>query len=161
MSSRSRSGPIGKFEDPLFLRHAGVEDDLQQKVAELFAPDRGDRPGDRIGDLIGLLDRIGGDGREILLQSHGQPVPGVRSAAMISRSRASSQDGVISLEAFMSPEAFMAISRWARRRATTPAPASEGQAAPWDVRPRLFHPSKMPMADRPGHGKNDGVGSVA
>ena len=45
-----------------------MENDLEQEVAELVAQILGVAALDRIGDLVGLLDRIGGDGGEALLE---------------------------------------------------------------------------------------------
>ena len=49
------------------LGHVGVEDDLQQQVAEFFLERRHVVALDGVGDLVGLLDRVGRDGREGLL----------------------------------------------------------------------------------------------
>ena len=57
-----------KSNSPRLLRHASVEDDLQQQVAELVAQIDDIAALDRVGDLIGLLDREGRDGGEILLE---------------------------------------------------------------------------------------------
>ena len=51
-------------------RHLGVEDDLEQQIAELVLQRLGIVLGDGIGDLVGLLDGVGRDGLEALL-----PVP--------------------------------------------------------------------------------------
>ncbi|MNI91498.1 hypothetical protein D3C73_1491710 [compost metagenome] len=48
-----------------------MKDHLQQQVAELLAEIVHVVAFDRVGDLIGLLDRIGLDRREILLQIPG------------------------------------------------------------------------------------------
>ena len=45
-----------------------VKDDLEQQVAEFVADGRRAAGSDRIGDFIGLLDRIGCDGCEGLSQ---------------------------------------------------------------------------------------------
>ena len=45
-----------------------MEHDLEQKVAELVLEVEKIAARDRLGDLIGFLDRIGRDGREILLE---------------------------------------------------------------------------------------------
>ena len=57
-----------EIEAAVLPRHLGVEDDLEEQVAE-FVPQR--RPialADRFGHLVGLLDRVGRDGLETLLQ---------------------------------------------------------------------------------------------
>ena len=53
------------------LGHAGVEDDLKQQIAQFVAQIGEVATRDRVGDLIGFLDRIGRDGRECLLQIPG------------------------------------------------------------------------------------------
>ena len=65
---RQRLHDVAEFERALLLRHAGMEHDLQQEITELFAQVIEVAARDGIGDLIGLLDRIRSDGREILLQ---------------------------------------------------------------------------------------------
>ena len=50
-----------------FLGHLRVEHDLELQIAELVGERVHVVAGDRVGDLIGFLDRVGGDGREILL----------------------------------------------------------------------------------------------
>ena len=57
-----------KCERALLLGHAGVEHDLQQQVAELVLQVIEIAAADRVGDLVGFLDGVGRDGREILLQ---------------------------------------------------------------------------------------------
>ena len=59
---------VAEIEGALLLRHAGVEHDLQQEVAQFVAQIVEIAAGDGVGDLVGLLDRVGRDGREILLQ---------------------------------------------------------------------------------------------
>ena len=49
------------------LGHAGVVDDLEQQVAELVAELAHVAAGDRLGDLVGLLDGVGRDRGEVLL----------------------------------------------------------------------------------------------
>ena len=57
-----------KRERALLLGHAGVEHDLQQQVAE-FVPQVVEIAAlDRVGDLVGFLDGVGRDGREVLLE---------------------------------------------------------------------------------------------
>ena len=62
-----RRGDVVEGEQPGFLGHAGMEHDLKQQIAELVLQRRHVAALDRIGDLIGLLDRVGRDRREILL----------------------------------------------------------------------------------------------
>jgi len=59
---------VGEFEGALFLRHPGVEHDLEQEVAELVAQIVEIAAGDGVGHFVGLFQRIGRNGREILLQ---------------------------------------------------------------------------------------------
>ena len=86
---------------PCSSRHLGMEHHLQQQVAEFVAQVGQISALDRIRDLVGFLDRVGGDGREICSRSQGQPVPGVRSAAMISSNREMSEEGVTGNSASM------------------------------------------------------------
>ena len=57
-----------KSKAPCFLRHAGVEHDLEQQVAEFVLEVAEVAAGDGVGDLVGFLERVGRDGREVLLQ---------------------------------------------------------------------------------------------
>src|SRR5262249_13620328 len=59
---------VGKVEGPLLLRHAGMEDDLQQEIAQFIAQVIEIASRNGIGDLVSLLDGIGGDRLEGLLQ---------------------------------------------------------------------------------------------
>ena len=59
---------VAEIEGALLLRHAGVEDDLQQQIAELVLQVGEIVARDGVGDLVGFLERIGRDGPEILLQ---------------------------------------------------------------------------------------------
>ena len=59
---------VAEIEGALFLRHAGVEDDLQEEIAQLFAQIRQIAARDGVGDLVGLFQRVGRNGREILRQ---------------------------------------------------------------------------------------------
>jgi hypothetical protein len=52
----------------LFLGHAGVVDDLEQKVAEFVLEVDEIVARDGIGDLVGFLQRIGRDRAERLLK---------------------------------------------------------------------------------------------
>ena len=66
-----RLDDAAEIEQSRLLGHAGVEDDLQQKVAELLAKVLGFAALDRVGDLVGLLDGVGRNGREGLLDVPG------------------------------------------------------------------------------------------
>jgi hypothetical protein len=66
--SRDALDDVAEVERARFLGHAGVEHDLQQEVTELVPEIEKIAARDRIGDLASLLDRIGRDGREILLE---------------------------------------------------------------------------------------------
>ena len=59
---------VAEIERALLLGHAGVEHDLQQQVAQFVAQVVEIAALDRVGDLVGFLDRVGRDGREVLLQ---------------------------------------------------------------------------------------------
>src|SRR5215467_4137259 len=45
-----------------------MKDHLQQQITELIAEITHVAPSDRVGDLVGLLDRVGGDGLEVLFE---------------------------------------------------------------------------------------------
>ena len=64
-----------KSNAPCSSRHAGVEHDLEQQVAQLVAQVGEIAAGDGVGDLVGLFERVGRDGRKVLLQ-----VPGAAGA---------------------------------------------------------------------------------
>jgi hypothetical protein len=57
-----------EIERALLLGHAGMEHDLEQEVAEFLAQVVKIAAGNRVGDFVGLFQRIGRDGREILLE---------------------------------------------------------------------------------------------
>ena len=59
---------IGKVERALLLGHPGMKNDLQEKVAKLLAQIYKIAARDGVGNLVGLLNRIGRDGREILVE---------------------------------------------------------------------------------------------
>ena len=63
-----RTCDIGEGKCPLLLGHACVEHHLQQQVAELVAEIVEVAAVDRIGNLVGFLDGVRGNGREVLLQ---------------------------------------------------------------------------------------------
>ena len=58
---RYRLDHAAEVEQPRFLRHPRMKDDLQQKVAEFVAQIFRLAALDRVGDLISLLDREGRD----------------------------------------------------------------------------------------------------
>ena len=62
-----RPGDVGEVEGGDLLGHLGVEDDLQEQIAQFVAKIAKIAALDRVGDLIGLLDGVGGDGGEGLL----------------------------------------------------------------------------------------------
>ena len=59
---------VAEIEGALFLRHAGVEHDLQQQVAQFLAQIRKIVARDGVGDLVGFFERVGRDGLEVLLE---------------------------------------------------------------------------------------------
>src|SRR3954447_8321936 len=59
---------IGKVERALLLSQTGMKNDLKEKVPKLFAQIHEVAACDGVGDLVGLLDCIGRDGREILFE---------------------------------------------------------------------------------------------
>jgi len=72
-----------------------MEHHLQEKIAQLVSEVVQVAARNRVSDFKCFLDGVGRNGRKILLEIPGQPVKGVRSWAMISRSREISRDGVI------------------------------------------------------------------
>ena len=66
-----RLDDAAEIECALLLGHARVEHHLQQKVAELVAQIDEIAARNRVGNLIGLFERVGRDGREILLEVPG------------------------------------------------------------------------------------------
>src|SRR5262249_54948758 len=72
-----RCRDLVEVEGTLLLGHAGMEHDLEEQVAELLLERRHVLALDRVGDLVGLLDGVGGDGLEILLDVPGTAVLGV------------------------------------------------------------------------------------
>src|SRR4030081_151492 len=58
---------IGEVERALLLGHTGMKNDLKEKVAKLLAQIYEIAACDGVGDLVGLLNRIGCNGREILV----------------------------------------------------------------------------------------------
>ena len=73
-----------------FLGHLRMEHDLELKVAELVGEPVHVVAGDRVGDLIGFLDRIGGDGREAL---HAIPFAAALRIAQPAHDRDKAVDG--------------------------------------------------------------------
>ena len=63
-----RRDHVAEGERAGFLRHPGVEDHLQQQVAQFVLQLAQLAAVDRIGDLVGFLDGVGGDAGEVLLQ---------------------------------------------------------------------------------------------
>ena len=63
-----RLDDVAEIEQARLLRHPGVEDDLQQEVAEFVAQIFGVAALDRVGDFVGLFEREGGDRGEGLLE---------------------------------------------------------------------------------------------
>ncbi len=59
---------VAERERALLLGHAGVEHDLQQQVAQFVLQVVEVAAADRVGHLVGFLDGVGRDGREILLE---------------------------------------------------------------------------------------------
>ena len=59
---------VAEIEGTLLLRHAGMKDDLQQQIAELFAQVDEILAQDRIRHLVGFLERVRRDAREVLLE---------------------------------------------------------------------------------------------
>ena len=74
--SRDGLDHVAEREGALLLGHAGMEDDLEQQVAELVPQIREIAALDGVGDLVGFLDGVGRDRREILLQIPGAAGPG-------------------------------------------------------------------------------------
>ena len=58
---------IAEVEQLFLFGHARVEHDLEQQIAQLVLQRRPVLILDRAGHFIGFFDRIGRDGREILL----------------------------------------------------------------------------------------------
>jgi hypothetical protein len=59
---------VGKIERALLLCHPGVENDLQQEVAELILQPDEIITDDRVRDFVGFLDCVRSDGAKTLLQ---------------------------------------------------------------------------------------------
>ena len=65
---RNRLRDIFETEQAALLSHARMEHDLQQQVAQFLAQFRHGVTLDRVGDLVGFLDRVRRDAGEILRQ---------------------------------------------------------------------------------------------
>ena len=79
-----------------FLGHSRMEDDLELKIAKLIGERVHVVARDRVGDLIGFLDRVGRDGREGLDRD---PIrsrsTGSRRRRMIATRRSSGTRGLL------------------------------------------------------------------
>ena len=64
------AGDVVEIECAALAGELGVEDDLEQQVAQLVTESREVAARDRVGGLVGFFDRAGGDGLESL---HGVP----------------------------------------------------------------------------------------
>ena len=62
-----RVGHVVIIEKPQFAGHLRVEHHLEQQIAQFVLQALHVVLGDRVGDLVGFLDGVGGDGPEILL----------------------------------------------------------------------------------------------
>ena len=67
---RDRLDDPAEIKEPGLLRHARVKDHLKQEIAELSRKSSVARV-DRVGDLVGFLERVGGDRGEGLLDVPG------------------------------------------------------------------------------------------
>ena len=59
---------VAEGKGVLLFRHAGVIDDLQQEIAQFLAKVVEIAARDRVRYLIGLLDRVGRNGRKVLFE---------------------------------------------------------------------------------------------
>ena len=66
--ARDRLDHVAERERVLLLGHAGVIHHLQQEIAEFIPEIVEIAARDGVGDLIGFLDGVGRDGREILFE---------------------------------------------------------------------------------------------
>ena len=69
--ARDRLDHVAEGECVLLLGHAGVKHHLQQEIAQFVSQIIEVAARDRIGDLVGLLDGVGRNGREILFEIPG------------------------------------------------------------------------------------------
>ncbi|ESR27197.1 hypothetical protein N177_0176 [Lutibaculum baratangense AMV1] len=65
---RDRLNDVCEGEGAFLLGHAGMEHDLQKEVAQLVAEIVEIMARDRVGHFVRLLDRVGRDRREVLLE---------------------------------------------------------------------------------------------
>src|SRR3546814_4879254 len=75
---------LGEGEVAGLLGHAGVEHHLQQQVAQLVPQRRHVVLLDGVGNLVGLLDGVGRDGREVLFQRSEEHTSELQSLMRIS-----------------------------------------------------------------------------
>jgi hypothetical protein len=73
--AHDRLDHVAKRERPLLFRHARMKHHLQQEIAEFVAEIVEIAARDGVDDLVGLLDRVGRDGRKGLFE-----VPGAAAA---------------------------------------------------------------------------------
>ena len=59
---------VAEIERALFLGHAGMKHDLQQKIAKFLLQIGEIAARDGVGDFVGFFQRVGRDGRKILRQ---------------------------------------------------------------------------------------------
>ena len=71
---------VADVEEAALGRHLRVIDRLEQEVAELVGEVLEVLALDRVSDLVGFLDRVVADGREILLEVPGAAAVGMRGA---------------------------------------------------------------------------------
>ena len=74
--SRDGLDHVAEREGPLFLGHAGMENHLEQQIAQFVPQIREIAALDGVHDLIGFLEGVGRNRREILLQIPGAAGPG-------------------------------------------------------------------------------------
>src|SRR6185312_3152992 len=67
---------ITEIEGALLLRHAGMEDDLEEKVAEFLSEMSEVAFGDGVGHLVGFLERIRRNRLKTLLKVPRTPAAG-------------------------------------------------------------------------------------
>ena len=68
---------VVEIEPALLGRQLRMIDDLKEEVAKLLAQIHRVGAFDRVGNLVCLFDRIGGDGREVLFKVPGATAVGV------------------------------------------------------------------------------------
>ena len=82
------AGNIRETERTGLLGHPGVIDDLKQQISELVRKCCGITPSDGVGDLVGLLDRVGRDRVKAL-----RLIPGASGAGIAKRRHQVEQTG--------------------------------------------------------------------